>query len=476
MAATSVSYASRSDLDRLEKKFDKTLTPIEGLLKTLAEPASKLGLTPAQLLAKGGGNDWGGRGQTPHVIMGDGRQVPFYGGGNQKRLGDKFGQFLEDLYFNAGGDKHPVKHRTAAVVKDAEDRLFNKKSEEGGWCVQKAVFSPEFEKAALAESSGVTGGYTVPPMFSQQLQMLAIEGSVIYARATRFPMTSLTLLIPTLDQTTAQTAGTTPFLGGILASWTSEAATRAESEPQFRQMELKAWELSFYTVASNTLLADNAVGLDSLLTELFSMAIAWYTDYAYLQGDGVGKPMGILNAAATLSVARTTANTFTYVDMTQMMSKLYMMLWRSNKAAWFMHQSVLPSLMQMNDASGTTAGTGRVLWVPISEGAQYKFPESAGIQSAGYLAGIPVIFTEKLPTVTATAQSGDVLLADCSKYVLGERAELAIDVSPHVRFLNNQMVWRTVWRGDGQPWLNNPVTLADGAYTVSPFVKLGPHA
>jgi len=445
-------WASKSDITNLENRVARYLDPIEGLLKTLAGPASKVGLTPAQFLNQRLGGAPGG------MVGGDGT-VSFPA---SRSKGCGMGEMLEDMYFVAGGRDHPQKAANGATIEKAQKRLFSP-SERGGYAVTKA---------ALAESSGITGGYTVPPMFSNQLQMLAIEESIVYNRATRFPMTALNLLIPTLDQTSTHAAGVTPFLGGVVASWTAEAATRNESEPQFRQMELKAWELSFYTVASNTLLADNAVGLDSLLTQLFSMAISWYTDFAYIQGNGVGKPMGILNAPATISVQRSASSKFTYVDATVMLSKLWMMLWRGTKVAWVAHPSVLPQLLQMNDASGTTAGTGRVLYVPLSEGAQTALGNSAGTQSAGYLFGHPVIFSEKMQYL---GTAGDVMLCDFSKYILGERAELAIDVSPHVKFLNNQMVWRVLWRGDGQPWLNNPITLQDNTATsvVSPFVKLG---
>src|SRR5690348_1091731 len=118
---------------------------------------------------------------------------------------------------------------------------------------------------ALAESSGITGGYTVPPMFAQQLQMLAIEESVVMGMATSMPLTSRTLLVPSLDQTTVNSAGVSNLLSGVQMQWLAEAATRPETEPQFRQTELTAWELSGYAVASNTLLADNAVGLDAVL-------------------------------------------------------------------------------------------------------------------------------------------------------------------------------------------------------------------
>ena len=56
---------------------------------------------------------------------------------------------------------------------------------------------------------------------------------------------------------------------------TAEAASRTEYEPQFRQLELKAWELSAYSVASNVLLQDNAIGLEQFLLKLFAKVIAW---------------------------------------------------------------------------------------------------------------------------------------------------------------------------------------------------------
>jgi HK97 family phage major capsid protein len=92
-------------------------------------------------------------------------------------------------------------------------------------------------KAALAESSGVTGGYTVPPEFYQQLMSLVAENAFIRPRAFVVPMAGATLQIPYLDITTAQSAGVSPFFGGVQMYWTAEAQTRTETEPQFKQMD-----------------------------------------------------------------------------------------------------------------------------------------------------------------------------------------------------------------------------------------------
>src|SRR5262249_41259794 len=128
-----------------------------------------------------------------------------------------------------------------------------------------SVFNEWQQKAALAEASGVTGGYTVPPEFYQQLMAVVVEDTFIRPRAFVAPMGSATLQIPFLDITTVQAAGVSPFFGGVQMYWTAEAQTRTETEPQFKQMELKAWELSGYSVSSNVLLQDSVIGLEKFL-------------------------------------------------------------------------------------------------------------------------------------------------------------------------------------------------------------------
>ena len=326
-------------------------------------------------------------------------------------------------------------------------------------------------KAALAEGSGITGGYVVPPVFVNKLLELAIEDAFIRPRATVVPMTSRTITLPSLDVTSVPAAGTTQFLGGIAASWQPEAATINESEPTFRQTELTAWDLMFYTLASNQLLADNAVALDSVLTQLFSKAIVWYTEYAFLRGLGAGSsmPQGMLNAPAAIGVSRNAGSHFRLIDAATMLSKLLVESW--GKAIWVMHQSVLVDLIMMKDvdtAATALAAGSRSVWLNPS-------PQTPGGPAANAppmtFFGLPVFFTEKVPKL---GTAGDVMLLDCSKYLIGDRMDLQLDVSPHVKFLNNQMVWRVIARLDGKPWLNNAVTLADGSatFTVSPFIYL----
>jgi len=343
----------------------------------------------------------------------------------------------------------------------------------GASYVIKAGGGFEIRKAPLAEGSGVTGGYTVPPQFMNELLTIAAEDGFIEPRCKVLPMNSRTADWPMLDITTAQAAGTSPYFGGILAAWQPEAATINETEPAFKQSTWTAWDLVLYTVSSNQLLADNGIGLDALLTQLFGQAITWYKEYAFLRGLGAGSsmPLGIANAPATYVQGRSVASRFLLADAAAMMSHLQIRSW--DDACWIMHQSVLPQLIQMVDggfantaASASYIAGNRPMWIsPIGDGKvggyAMKLPQA-------FLNGLPVYFTEKLPQL---GTKGDVMLVDWSRYVIGNRLDLQIDVSPHYLFRNNQLAWRVISRCDGKPWLNSTITDANG-WVVSPFVVL----
>jgi HK97 family phage major capsid protein len=308
-------------------------------------------------------------------------------------------------------------------------------------------------KAAMATSSGTVGGYTVPIEFAAQIQGLIAESTFFRQRAFVQPMASGSLQIPYLDITTAQSAGTSAFFGGMQASWTAEAQTRSEFEPTFRQLELKAHELSAYSVSSNVLIQDSAIGLEKFLMKLFSAVIGWCEEYAFFQGNGVGKPLGFLNAPALIAITRAASGHISYADVAGLISHLLPS--SLNRAVWIAHPYVLSDLIQLRDTAN------RVVWVNAMGGATEKVP--------GYLFGRPVYISEKVP---ALGVKGDLSLVDPSLYVIGDRMELEVAASEHVNFLKNQMTWRVVERIDGQPWISGPITLADGSSTVSPFVTV----
>jgi HK97 family phage major capsid protein len=307
------------------------------------------------------------------------------------------------------------------------------------------------QKIAMSTQTGTNGGYLVPTEFHDRLMALVIERSVVRPRATIIPMTTRTCQIPAIDVTSVPSAGDTALLGGVVGRWTEEASTINETEPNLKQIELTNYELSGYSKVSNTLLNDSAIGLETFLMQLFSRAIAWYEDYAFLRGNGVGKPLGLLAWPGLISVTRTAANEFRLADVAKMYARL-VPGGDARSITWVMHPTVLAQLIQMTGGDNVIFLGNDVTGKPRMKILNYD-----------------IAISEKVP---ALGTAGDVLLCDFQHYLLGDRQQIEIAYSEHVAFLTNQSVWRFVSRIAGQPWLRDKITLADGSNTLSPFISL----
>lgn len=315
---------------------------------------------------------------------------------------------------------------------------------------------PKMMRKDLAEAAGSSGGYLLDPERRNELMAVSAEASIVRPRATVIPMGTRQLSMPVLDQTGTD-AGEPHWFGGIQVYWQAEATEKSQSEPSFREIELTANALVGYTRASEELLADSAVALESFLSGAmgFGGAVAWAEDRAFFQGNGVGQPLGILNAGVTTSVARQTQGGVTYEDLLLMESSFFS---PSNSGVWIISQSQKFNVMRMTGPSGNP---------------EYVYRPSAREGEPDMLLGRPVIFTlDRLPQGSATSV-GDVMLADFSFYLIGDRRRVTVESTRLERWRFNQVSWKVTTRLDGQAWLSAPITSADGNTTVSPFVVLG---
>jgi len=326
---------------------------------------------------------------------------------------------------------------------DPEEPATTPKTQENGW----------LETKDLVEAIGASGGFLVPTV--QGTSLLSYEGTqnVVRQRATVIPMTSRSIQFPVLDQT-GSTAGTPNWFGGMCATWTEEAHSKAESQPSFRQKLLVAYKLACYTEASDELLSDSAISLEALLSSLFQQTIDWYEEEAFINGTGAGQPLGVVNVAAlnapTIVIAPVAANAIAVADFTNMLQAFMGM-----SPVWMMSRQWFSRLMQLNGPVGNPS---------------YVFIPNAREGLPAYLFGYPVFFSEHMPL---PGTIGSILLADWSKYLVGDRQATTIDASKHFRFQYDITAWRAVHRVGGNPWLSAPLTYSDGTTTVSPFVVLG---
>jgi len=308
------------------------------------------------------------------------------------------------------------------------------------------------EKKDLSGEVGISGGFLLPTQLRQDILTARGEVSFLRSRAKIVPMSTRVIQYPALDYSQGA-AGVSAFFGGVQVYYTEDNAAITESQPRWKQVELHLRSLAGYCEIPNSLIQDSPISLTSFLQgqNSFGGALAFKEDYDALRGAGAGKLLGILNSPAKLTVTRNASTDFKFVDAVTMKSKMLM----SGAPAWVINQSVMPKLYQFVDAGNNN------LFLPAVRGVDGK--------PSDMLLGYPILWTEKLP---ALGTQGDVCLVDFAYYLLGDRGEIRMDIDTSFKFQNDQTAFKVVERVDGQPWLANTITLADGSTTVSPYVVL----
>lgn len=302
----------------------------------------------------------------------------------------------------------------------------------------------------LGEASGAGGGYLVPEEYSTQLLQVAHSNNQILSRVQVIPVTTAAGRWPALDQYITPAAGTgqVATAAGVKATPVDAGDTLTKTEPSFEMLEWRLHKVGGYTEVDNELIDDSPMSVEALLRGLFAVAIAAKNERNVLRGSGVGEPLGILNSTAFVNVTPGTDNSFTWPDVANMFAKFRS---AGGNPDWLIHPSIWPDIMTME----TTGGNA--------------FQPNMGASTGLALNGVPIVTSEHLPQAN---NSGDVVLADLSAYLLWQRSGISIDFSEHAAFRDDQGTWRFTQRTDGKPWLRTPITLPDpqGSYQVSPFV------
>jgi HK97 family phage major capsid protein len=106
----------------------------------------------------------------------------------------------------------------------------------------------------------------------------------------------------------------------------------------------------------------------------------------------------------------------------------------------------------------------------VGTGGNSIFVANAAGPAPMTLLGRPVIMTEKC---SALGTRGDIVFADLSYYLIGDRMTMSAASSVDYRFGNDQTAFRLIQRVDGRPWIQSPITPQNGSSnTLTPFVEL----
>jgi HK97 family phage major capsid protein len=312
----------------------------------------------------------------------------------------------------------------------------------------------------LSENVPSDGGFLVQPDLISGLLQRVYEGGEFISRCRQYTVgaNSDRIVLPYIDETSRADGSRA---GGVRGYWEDEADDAAASKPKFGRLEIVLNELKALCYASDRVLAD-AAALQSVIETAFPEELRFKLQDAVIRGDGSGKPLGVLNSSALVSVAKEdgqSADTVLYENIVKMWSRLWAPSRRS--AVWFINQDVEPQLYSMSIAVGTGG-------IPV-----YLPANGLAGQPYGTLFGRPVIAIEHADTV---GDQGDILLADPSQYGLATKGGIQAASSIHVQFIYSETTFRFIYRVGGQPLWKSTLTPFQSTSTLAPFVALDARA
>jgi len=311
----------------------------------------------------------------------------------------------------------------------------------------KAQLMPWRFRGEWKMDEGASGGFAVPVQFRPDMLMIQPEAAIVRPRATVIPAgdpPDAMVTVPAFAQ------GSKGVFGGVEVYWVAEGMEKPETEGTLREVSLQPQEVAAHTVVTDKLLR-NWEAASSFTSTLLRSAVVAAEDVAFIRGDGVGKPIGILNGPGTIAVNRETAGKITTGDVINMLAKL--LPESKERAMWIANQSTLPQIATLQDAAGN--------YIFIKGDVTRGIPDT--------LMGIPIRFTGKTPVL---GSKGDLMLVDLTYYLIKDGSGPFIAASEHVLFRQNKTVIKVFWNVDGKGWVNEPLTLEDGSTQVSPYVVL----
>lgn len=301
----------------------------------------------------------------------------------------------------------------------------------------------------LFERNGEDGGFLVPETMISSITKKIQSDESLLAKTRQFSVSGNSLTLPTDESA--------PWNGGVSAYWTAEGAPITDSKGKLGLASLKLNKLAAMIKITDEL-SEDTVALESFMLAMAPEAIMNKVNSAIISGDGVGKPMGILNSSFTLTVAAEggqAVDTIVARNVIKMYSK--MIPAARAGAAWYINAGCEEQLRTMKDDLGN--------FIYLTPGSQLN-------QSPyGQLLGLPVI--PMIGSLPQLGDKGDIVLANLSYYyTIVKSAGIKQSVSSHLYFDRDIQAFKFTMRLDGKCPFTSPVTTEFGSHQMSAFVVL----
>ena len=245
----------------------------------------------------------------------------------------------------------------------------------------------------MQEGVDADGGYLVPDEYDSRLITKLTEENVIRRLGHR---------LSTSGDHKINIAASTPA-----AAWIEEGASLTFGDATFDQIIIDAHKLHVAVKVTEELLNDSMFDIENYLFDAFGKALANAEEDAFINGDGNGKPLGILAAAGGAQTGVTTASS-TAITADEVINLVYSLKrpYRKN-AVFIMNDQTIAAIRKLKD------GNGMYMWQPALTAGE---PDR--------LLGYPVHTSQFMPTIAAGAKT--IAFGDFSYYNIGDRGSRSL--------------------------------------------------
>lgn len=278
----------------------------------------------------------------------------------------------------------------------------------------KATLSDPHVLNALQVGTDSEGGYIVPDEFEVQLVEI---------------MQDINDFRPLVDLITTGGDRHIPVESSLgAAAWTGEEALYSESDAAFGRVTLQAHKLGTIIKVSEELLQDSFFDLVAYLARNFGNRFGIAEEAAIVNGDGTGKPTGLVQGASgsLVTAAPTAIVADELMDLYHDLKRPY-----RQSAVWVMNDLTVKIVRKLKD------GQGQYLWQP---GLQAGQPDM--------ILGKRLITSDAMPQ--ATTGSVSTLFGDLRNYTVAERSGRVMQRLNELYAANGQVGFRMFERLDGK--------------------------
>ena len=271
----------------------------------------------------------------------------------------------------------------------ASDEKKGRASDEYKKAVLDALRS-NFRKVSNVLSEGVdaNGGYLVPVEYDKRLIDVLTEENVMRKLGTN---------ITTSGEHKINIAGTKPA-----AAWIEEGGNLTFGDATFDQIILDAHKLHVAIKVTEELLYDNAFNLEGYIIDQFGKALANAEEDAFLNGTGVGQPLGLLSDEGGAQIGVTAASG-TKITADEVIDLVYSLKRPYRKNAKFLtNDQTLAAIRKLKDQ------TGQFLWQPSYQAGE---PDR--------ILGYPVVTSPYFPVMDKGIPA--MAFGDYKYYNIGDR-------------------------------------------------------